>query len=186
MATQAEIFSILTALAAAHPKFELRKATVAIYTELLADLDASVLKAVTLQCAMTSRFFPTIAEIRDAALAISRPAVPSAYEAWAAVQVELRNVRRYALDYEPDLDPLTLRAVECVGGLADLRHTSSRVADRARFIEAYQVLAARQEWEARLLPQVRDLRRRLLVEGAQREAQALLEGSGHEGHIQDG
>ncbi len=94
MATDNEITKALTVLAAAYPRFDLPDATIKIYQRLLSDLDFDILKAATLQCATMCKFFPTVAEIRDAAVEIQTMAegIPSDVEAWGEVMREIPRV----------------------------------------------------------------------------------------------
>lgn len=68
----------LEQLAAAYPKTHLGQATLAVYAADLADIDPDVLAGALVDLRRTSRFFPTIAEIREAcAIAVIDPPNPA-------------------------------------------------------------------------------------------------------------
>ncbi len=87
MATREETVEILTVLAAAWPKFTLKKETITAYYMMLKDIDADALRAATLRCANSGDFFPSVHELRRAVAENMREAahIPSAYEAWEEV-----------------------------------------------------------------------------------------------------
>ena len=62
-----DVKRLVAVLKAAYPRQELPPETVAIYAEMLADLDAETATAAVKRAIQTSRFFPTIAEIRNVA-----------------------------------------------------------------------------------------------------------------------
>jgi len=72
----------------------------------------------------------------------------------------------------PRLPKRVQRAVDAIGGLSYLRYSEDAVADRARFVQAYDALAEREQREARMLPEVR-----AVVEQLQSPAAAQLEAS---------
>ncbi len=78
------IVEILTVLAAAYPRFELTSATVRIYEQTLSDIPVDGLKAATLDLIAESKWFPTVAEIRERAFALmaEQDETPDGYSAW--------------------------------------------------------------------------------------------------------
>jgi glutathione S-transferase len=64
MATETETVAILRRLAAAYPNFRLEPETIAEYVMELADLDPETLWEATRLARRSSKWFPTIAEIR--------------------------------------------------------------------------------------------------------------------------
>jgi hypothetical protein len=88
----------------------------------------------------TSKFLPTIAEIRAAAVEMAHGARRLGGEAWGDVGSEIRRVGAYG---EPQFtDPV---AAECVRlmGWRNLCLGTNDAADRARFVELYDGLAVR-------------------------------------------
>lgn len=52
-------------------------------------------------------------------------------------------------------------AVDAVGGISYLRQSADVVADRARFLQAYEAMRTREQEHARMLPEVRQVVQRL-------------------------
>jgi Loader and inhibitor of phage G40P len=63
---KSQVVRLVAVLKAAYPRQETPPETVALYAEMLADLDAGDVTAAVKQHVRSSRYFPTIAEIRDA------------------------------------------------------------------------------------------------------------------------
>ena len=120
-----------------------------------------MLRAAAAHCATTSKWFPTVAELRDAAFGIieNRAGIPSAAEAWGEVMAAMRYAapaRRPQFSH-----PVIRRAVEAVGGWYTLCTSESGVADRSKFFQAYEQIVARDREQARVLPEVCALSARL-------------------------
>lgn len=153
MASRQEIIKALTVLAAAYPRFELPPATVEIYTRLLIDLDFDTLKAATLHCATVYKFFPTVAEIRAAAVELQTMAegIPAESEAWGEVIKRIQDVGSYGT---PEFShPLIAQVVRQFGWL-NLCMSENQTADRARFLEAYSAAFKESRRRAQMLPEV--------------------------------
>ena len=192
MATPLEVQKIWNALIRGYPYYakdntpEDLAETLTMYEELLADVPYATLKAAAKQHLTTSRFFPTIAELRQPAMALAQPARESAMEAWGSV-TDMFNRGEYYF-YEGGIcraptwaNPITARVVKCMGGYFELCKSTNLTADRARFIEAYDQLTQREHAEALLLPEVRELRASLLQDKIITPlAKQLAGGNGHE------
>jgi hypothetical protein len=78
MASKAEVGTVLRVLVDAYPSMPIGPQTLRLYVDELADLDAELLARAARACVRTSRFFPTIAEIRERAeeLRPKRPLLP--------------------------------------------------------------------------------------------------------------
>lgn len=119
---------------------ELARKTAEVYKRMILDLDYEVAEQAVARLITTSKFLPTIAEIRAAAVDMTQGAKRQGGEAWGDVNMEIRRVGRYDL---PEFnDPLTAEAVNQLGWLS-LCDSTNDVADRARFIELYDGLAER-------------------------------------------
>lgn len=79
--TNIECAKVLALLKAAYPRTELSDATIEVYTECLADEDYTAVRARALEAIQESKFFPTVAELRDHA----PPATPE--------QIRARRIR---------------------------------------------------------------------------------------------
>lgn len=160
---------VLAFLAASYPNFKLQPETVEAYAEMLADVPPDLLKAAAKQCVAASRFFPTVAELRDAALALmpQQSGLPTAGEAWAEVCQQIRRTGSYG---KPEFStPLIGRAVDSMGGWKMLCMSEDPMPDRAHFFRVYEALAQRATAQAKMLPEVRvlaeELRAKALGDG---------------------
>ena len=159
--------------------------TLTLYQELLADVPGDVLKAIAKQHLRTSKYFPVPSELSQPAMALTQSTRESAMEAWGSV-TDMFNRGEYYF-YEGGIcraptwaNPITAKVVRCMGGYFELCKSTNLTADRARFIEAYDQLAQREHAEALLLPEVRELRTKLLAERIIAPlAKQLSGGNGH-------
>lgn len=131
---------LVATLAAAYRDSKISPETSRVYESLLADLDLEVAKEAVLRLIATSKWLPTIAEIRSTAVDIERGPVRSGGEAYGDVLAEIRRTGHYGVPRFND--PLVARCVEmmtwrglCLG--------DNEASDRARFIELYENLASR-------------------------------------------
>ena len=125
---------------------------VSLWYSMLRDLDYTCCRAAVQQIIATSRFHPTIAEIREKASAVRQPQTLDWSEAWGSV---VYAIRRYGMYREQEamegMDSLTRR---CVGylGYRNLCLSESPETDRANFRMMYQNIA-RREQEERQIPE---------------------------------
>jgi hypothetical protein len=123
---------------------------------LLADLPLDVLAAAALQCIATVRFFPTIAELREAAALLTEPERQSGMEVWGEAIDELSKAKAEARI--PRLaDPIAARILKAMGGHAALSNSKDPSYDRSQFVKAYEAAVERERQKARVLPQARAL-----------------------------
>lgn len=141
MATTDRVAEIMAELADTYPKAEIRPGTLKAYCKMLADIPPGELEAAVAKVVQSSRFFPTIAEIREAwALAKTGPK-RSGLDAWADVIAE---VRRVGYQGTPRFDdPAIPIAVRSLGGWQQLCGSETGMADRSHFAKAYESIAAR-------------------------------------------
>jgi hypothetical protein len=141
-----------------------------LWCELLKDVDGALLRASALQHVANSKWFPTVAELRQAAADIASPNHRmTAMEAWGEVSRQVRDVGSYG---KPQFsNPLIRRLVDDIGWL-DLCHSEMPGADRARFIDGYKALVSRERQETMELPQVTEARQRFRVLAEQKRIDA--------------
>lgn len=155
MATKIEITRILTVLASAYPGFVLQDPTSAVYVKLLADVPARVLNAAALEHISRTKYFPTVAELRQTAFDLlqEQPGQPpDAHTAWSEVLRAFDEVGDWA---EPTFsEPLIIDAVKAMGWQA-LCRSDNPVSDRAHFVQVYQALLERRMFDQRRLPKVK-------------------------------
>ena len=155
MASEKQVRGLLRAISGAYPTFELTDDRVSIYVKLLADLDAEALIAATQQHIATSKFPPTVAELREACASLTRPALPAWADAWGEV---LEAIRRVGYLGQPSFShPLITQAVQGMGGwkLLCAMEISETATQRAQFRDVYNAYASRATATANLLPDVR-------------------------------
>lgn len=122
----------------------------AAYLVAIDDLPADVVHLAIINLIRSPlRFMPRPGEIRQAVLRLVQPERPDPGEAWRTVLSEIARVGRYET---PDFDPLTRRAVEAIGGWQALCNSTNTIADRARFLDAYERLAQREETAVLVAP----------------------------------
>jgi hypothetical protein len=146
----------------AFPQSETRAGTSVVYEEMLKDIPCDALRDTVNDGIATAWHFtrmPTIAEIRQhwTALRVRKLGVPSGPEAWGEVMVEIRRCGQYRT---PKFSSqLVVDAVRAVGGwmlLTEMQSMDEVAPNRARFIEAYDVLLERARHTATMTPEVRD------------------------------
>lgn len=136
------------------------------YHRVLSDLDADLLNSVADHIMGTSTFFPSAGEIRRAAFHLAEIGlgIPSAQDAWAEVSAMIRKGfwetdKGWWEARPPNAEdwshPLVQKAVDAVGGWVALRTSENTVADRARFLQAYDAYVTRHREQERMLPSVR-------------------------------
>jgi tetratricopeptide (TPR) repeat protein len=160
MANKQQILEILTILTAAYPRTEITEPTVRLYQEALADIPDDVLRASALDHISRSTFFQAVAELRSSAadIALDTRRFPTAFDAW---QQAFRAMVDYGRDRKPDFDNPILEKTLFALGWRNLCMSTNQVADRARFIECYNIFLKRAKDDAVTLPQVKDLAARL-------------------------
>ena len=115
------------------------EATSSLYERMLADLDVNAATAAAERLIATSKFLPSIAEIREAALSLAVGDNRPGGDAWGDV---LAAVRRFGQYRGPTFDdPIVGRVVSALGW-RELCQSENQHADRARFIELYDRFAA--------------------------------------------
>jgi len=123
----------LAVLTEAYPNAKLTDERVRLYDGLLSDLGNDALMWAVQACVCESTYFPTIAEIRDAAFTHNHPNIAPAAQAWG-------DVARSIETGKPSWTcSLTDEAVQAIGGWSLIRQSSQGdlISHRARFIEAH-------------------------------------------------
>lgn len=126
-----ELDKALVLLAAAYPNFDLREQTVEVYNQALSDVPIGLLQLATSHAIKTSKFFPTVAELRALVADIMmEETVPTPLGAWSNVWL-----------HEGDLKFLstpTKQALAAIGGWGYIRYSDNAIADRSQFIREYE------------------------------------------------
>jgi len=112
------------------------------YRRFLADLTFADAEAAVARIVQTSRFMPTIAEIRDAVLTVRTGDVRPGGDAWGDVR---RAISRWGSYRVPGVDfnfaDETVHRCVAALGWDSLCSSENETADRARFVQLYDQLA---------------------------------------------
>lgn len=151
--TQRETAKILAVIGTVYPgKFPAERTaeTVAVWHRLIGDLEYGLVDAALQALLQTSSWQPLPADLRRAALELERGPKRTGLEAWGSVMAAMRAKGAYrtpGIDFT-FIDPITARAVDAMGW-QELCLSENTVADRARFIEAYEAMAQQDQTERR-------------------------------------
>jgi hypothetical protein len=169
MASEKDIFEVLTILAAAYPRFKLVKETIQAYQMLLRDLGADELRAAAKDTATKRDYFPSVHELRQAVVDMRRRTnrVPTAYEAWHEVITTGPEIRREVVETDEGLaiqssryvfsHPLVEQTARLMGWPSKFPSgEDSLMADRAHFLKAYQAAMVDAMEQEITLPEVRE------------------------------
>lgn len=154
--TKTEAGELVAFVQAAFPKLEIPKATVRVYAEMLADVDAELGRAAVLEIVKTQVYptLPTVGEIRQRVTEIQfkRAGILTAEEAWGVVTWAFSKVGGYR-PFPADTagGPILKRAVAAIGWQT-LCQSDNVVADRAHFFRVYEAIVARERERMTLDP----------------------------------
>ena len=151
MALPNEVFQILAMLAATYPRFNLTKETSLVYSQMLRDIPADMLKAAALQCARTRDFFPSVNELLQAVYDLNSKiqGIPSPAEAWKEVALAKSDYRDWS-------HPLVKKVAYDLGWNNYLFPTDNISTDRAHFFKAYDRAIQDYFSDSYALPEIRD------------------------------
>ncbi|UWG96812.1 replicative helicase loader/inhibitor [Dehalobacter sp. DCM] len=131
--------------------------TMALWQQMLSDMPYDVAKAALMRVLATAKFFPTVAEIREAAVSNSQPNRLSAPEAW---EEATRAIRKYGYYKEQEgldsLSPATRKAVQSIGWKSFCTNEDEGVL-RGQFRMAFETMATRDAEVARLPQGLKDM-----------------------------
>jgi len=157
----AEFRKLMQFLNNAYPRFTLEPETIEVYYQILSDLPLDLVKAAILQLITEdSPWCPAVGQIRSCAFDLldRESGVPTAWDAWAEVCKRIGDHGNTCPPSLPEFShPLIQCTVDGVGGWLDLCMSMNRIADRARFVQAYEALAKRERMQVRMLPRAREV-----------------------------
>ena len=152
--TPEESGDIIHMLKATWTRKAMRDDTAEIYVMCLRDLDYQDAKAAVLDLIANSKWMPSIAEIRQATLALTDD-MPSAADAWGEVNEAFHYPGVWG---DPQWsDPIVGKVVAGMGGWKVLCVSENGMADRAHFLKAYRIEAERVRYDRVRLPEARQL-----------------------------
>lgn len=138
-----EVAELVMMLLAAYPHRDMSAATSSVYERSLRDLDVNLARVAVERLIRTSKFLPSIAEIREACEVTQKGHLRTGGEAWA----DAVKAARYVGSYAPTpkfKDPLVTEALRLWGSWKEFcLSPEDDAAGRARFIQLYDELAKR-------------------------------------------
>lgn len=171
---KSEAIKIIGVLAASFPSAKISSETISAYAQQLDDLPIALLDLAARQCAADCKFFPTMAELRERAAAITMPARGTAADAWGDVMVAMKRVGYYG---QPMFDnPITAKVVFNMDWQA-LCSSENVIADRAHFMKMYDAMVEREKYETKLLPSTVAMRAQLTETNERRQIQGSTSGA---------
>ena len=159
-----EALELVRQLMACYPQAPMGQESVQAYARHLADLDPEVCDVAIKRCIATSRFLPSIAEIREQAAACLDNA-PDAEEAWGIVMGE---IRRKGYNGTPVFPHSRIAdAVKAIGGWYEVCTSENATADRSHFVKAYSAATKRSREALTLagVPALAEVKLQALTEG---------------------
>lgn len=130
-----EAAHIVAAIAAAFPQWPASKETVAIYADLLGDLDYHTVKAALRDLLLTEDRWPTVASIRRSVANRAGVLAPSAAQAWAEITRQADEVGRTGRPCWSH--PAVAEAVKTIGWY-DLCMSTNAETIRSQFMRIYE------------------------------------------------
>lgn len=142
-------------LMASYPQVTVSAETIAAYLMILQHIPDSELNTAISQAIVESpRFLPPPGEILRVWRDLTSPAMETHGEAWGNVQRAMRGPNYFGVPKFKN--PLTAKTVQLLGW-RNICESDNPDTIRAQFRDIYNGLAARQQQEARLLPEARQL-----------------------------
>lgn len=146
----AEIAKLLTVIAANYPGFAVDEIKHGLWSDMLADIDYPTANMAVKRHIATSRFAPTIADIREQAMIASGQEEITAAEAWGEL---MQAVRLHGYYHERDglasLSPETRRVAEQITW-REINLSENLDVLRGQFLRMYQAVHERARREAQL------------------------------------
>lgn len=146
---------IMAILTAAYPQVSISEATIGVYITFLSDLSFEMGQAVALQLISYNKWFPSIAELRQAIVKMLPDEIPSTEEAWLEVINEIRGIGSYGSPHFSN--NLISKAVNAIGW-RELCLSDNPVADRAHFFRIYESYRVREIEDNLQLPEIKRLK----------------------------
>jgi hypothetical protein len=151
--TPKEIFTLMSIATANFPNLQEKdmRPTLTLWDKALSDMPYEVAEKAVIKVLSTSRFFPTVAEIREAAVHITQPRSLDHMEAWGLV---LDAIRKYGYYREKEaIESLPQEVAEMVKQFTwrDLCLSETPQTLRAQFRMAWETRAKRTD-ELKQLP----------------------------------
>jgi len=126
--------------------------TAQLWYNMLSDIPYEIAEKALMKVLTTAKYFPTVAEIREAIVEIVEPKTMSAAEAWGEVEKKIRWYGYYrGAEALENMSPQVAKVVRYIGW-REICLSEEPAVIRAQFMKMYQQVAEREQKE-RLLPQ---------------------------------
>jgi hypothetical protein len=142
--TPVEVSEVLAYASAAHPYISLSKETVAVYADLLADLDYEATKRAVRRLSASNERFPSPAIIRREVARLAGVLPPDASDALSEVLTQMERHSRQ-IGIEPWSHPIVEEVVRSLGGLYRFRMSEQPDTLRAHFLRVYDKATEKHE-----------------------------------------
>ena len=155
--TMQETSVLLGILKTAYPRFytditpETLGETVELWHAMLSDVTLELARPALFRLIATSKFPPSIAEMRKSVADIKYEALPDAGEAWGEVNRAIRKYGYYQQEKALESMSETTRMIVRRMGWRDLCTSQNDMADRAHFLKIYEAMC-KTTGEQRQLP----------------------------------
>jgi Loader and inhibitor of phage G40P len=126
--------------------------TAALWEKAFSDMDYPTAEKALIKVLSTSRFFPTVADIREAAAQINQPRIMDAMEAWGLIVQAIRKYGMYRQKEGLDSLPDDVRAMANRFTWRELCLNENPDTMRAQFRMAWETQSKREN-EMRQIPQ---------------------------------
>lgn len=170
--TEREALKLVSVAIANFPAMQEKdmRPTAALWFKMLEDIPYRLAEKALLKVLSLAKFFPTVAEIREAVVYLRNPDQITSAEAWGLV---VAAIRRYSGIYNPDKVyaalPDTVARVAKMMDIREIGLSENQDVTRAQFMRMYDTVAARERERAQLpanVLQITDaLKRKMLVCG---------------------
>lgn len=157
--TRKEVANLIGWAAANFPAMQQRELqpTAALWEKMLSDIPYEIAEKALMIVLAKAKYFPTVAEIREAAAGIINPQLPSPIEAWGEV---VQAIKIYGLYRQEEglnsLSPITKRVVQNIGW-REICLCEQPDIIRGQFRMAYEQYTKREKEEAVLPAEVKQL-----------------------------
>jgi len=179
MATLAEIKVIMGTMSIAYPNYVAKEGTPDIYHMILSDLPKDALEAgARSYLASSNAFFPSPGQWRQASLDIMLTnSAPSAIEAWGEILAQFTTCGYYN---DPVFSHPLIERIVNQFGWKNLCMSENQIADRARFIQAYEASVITANADVRMLPSVKTVSQKYQLGRAGDVIKKLADGVNHD------
>lgn len=171
--TKQEFSKWVMALKTYYPREQLlpNAQAIELWFQELHDIPMNVAEAALRKWVATSKWSPTIAEIREMCVDVKRGEAPDWSDGWAQVQLA---IKRYGYmqpkEAMASLDPITREAVRRLG-FYNLCVSENPMSDRKQFRDTFEIMAKRQQMEFQLPIGLQDT-----IRSIQGEFKLMIEG----------